>query len=109
MAQKVLIQLVSDLSGADIDDGDGQTVKFGWLGVDYSIDLTNKEVDKFAKVLEPYLAVATKTGGRKTRGASAGPKKDTKAIREWANANGYEVGDRGRIPADVVEAYEAAN
>ncbi|WP_442973122.1 Lsr2 family DNA-binding protein [Rhodococcus sp. NBC_00297] len=27
----------------------------------------------------------------------------TRAIREWANASGYEVSDRGRFPAAVVE------
>lgn len=108
MAQKVTVQLVSDLSGEDIGEGAGQSVKFGWLGAEYSVDLTNKEVEKFAKAIEPFVNVATKTGGRKSSG-SAGPKKDTRAIREWANANGHEVGDRGRIPAEVIAAYEAAN
>lgn len=37
------------------------------------------------------------------------PSADTKAIREWARANGYDVSDRGRIPADVMDAYSAAN
>ncbi|GAA2658484.1 MULTISPECIES: histone-like nucleoid-structuring protein Lsr2 [Actinosynnema] len=31
------------------------------------------------------------------------------AVREWARANGRQVADRGRIPADVVEAYELAH
>jgi hypothetical protein len=30
------------------------------------------------------------------------------AIRNWARANGYEVSDRGRIPAEVEAAYNAA-
>ncbi|MGI9586985.1 MAG: Lsr2 family DNA-binding protein, partial [Dietzia maris] len=34
---------------------------------------------------------------------------DTKAIREWARSNGYEVSDRGRIPSDIMDAYAAAN
>lgn len=34
---------------------------------------------------------------------------DTKAIRDWARTNGYDVSDRGRIPSDVMEAYAAAN
>lgn len=29
------------------------------------------------------------------------------AIREWANANGYEVAERGRIKAEIVAAYDA--
>ncbi|HEY9473327.1 MAG TPA: histone-like nucleoid-structuring protein Lsr2 [Mycobacteriales bacterium] len=31
----------------------------------------------------------------------------TREIREWARANGYEVSDRGRIPPDIVAAYNA--
>jgi hypothetical protein len=34
---------------------------------------------------------------------------DTKAVRQWASENGYNVSSRGRIPAEVVQAYEAAN
>lgn len=114
MAQRVITQLVSDLSGEDIADGNGQTVKFGWLGADYTIDLTDKEVDKFAKALEPYLNVASKVSwgrrGRASSGSGAGSsKRDTAAIREWWRTQGHEIGDRGRIPAEVVEAYNAAH
>ncbi|WP_425269015.1 Lsr2 family DNA-binding protein [Gordonia lacunae] len=27
----------------------------------------------------------------------------------WAKANGYEIGDRGRIPVEIVAAFEAAH
>ncbi|WP_027661742.1 Lsr2 family DNA-binding protein, partial [Salinispora mooreana] len=30
------------------------------------------------------------------------------AIRKWAQANGYQVADRGRIPREVREAYATA-
>ncbi|MFN3338104.1 MAG: histone-like nucleoid-structuring protein Lsr2 [Dietzia sp.] len=30
---------------------------------------------------------------------------DTQAIRAWAQANGHDVSDRGRIPATVTEAH----
>jgi hypothetical protein len=33
---------------------------------------------------------------------------DTSAVRAWAKDNGYEVADRGRLPADVTGAYLAA-
>jgi hypothetical protein len=29
-------------------------------------------------------------------------------VREWAKANGFKVGEKGRIAADVRAAYEAA-
>ncbi|MEU0414491.1 histone-like nucleoid-structuring protein Lsr2 [Streptomyces griseorubiginosus] len=38
----------------------------------------------------------------------AGRSVDTNTIREWARANGYEVPDRGRIPAAVREAWQRA-
>jgi hypothetical protein len=31
------------------------------------------------------------------------------AIRTWANANGFTVGDRGRIAANIAQAFEAAH
>jgi hypothetical protein len=34
---------------------------------------------------------------------------DAKAIRAWAAGNGIEVNSRGRVPADVVKQFEAAN
>ena len=30
-------------------------------------------------------------------------------MRDWAREHGYEVNDRGRVPADVVPKYEAAS
>ena len=36
------------------------------------------------------------------------PSTDTAAIRAWALANGHPVGDRGRLPAEVVSAYQSA-
>jgi hypothetical protein len=51
--------------------------------------------------------------GRNTKAARKTSAKtssaNTKAIREWAQANGYDVSNRGRIPADVLQAYTAAN
>ncbi len=53
-------------------------------------------------VAAPPRAVA-----RPVRGA--GGSQDTAKIRAWAKENGYEVNDRGRVPADIREAYEKAN
>lgn len=30
-------------------------------------------------------------------------------IRKWAQENGFQIGDRGRIKADIVEAYDKAH
>ena len=35
--------------------------------------------------------------------------RDYTPVREWAAQNGYTLSDRGRIPATVLEAYDAAH
>lgn len=112
MAQKVLTILVSDITGKEIAEGDGETVAFTLDGQSYELDLTNKEADKFRGLFQDYIAVARKSGGRRTaRSASksSGSKEDLAAIREWAKANGHEVSERGRIAQSVKDAYYAAN
>jgi len=43
------------------------------------------------------------------RQSRSGADTDKGLVRVWARNNGYEVGDRGRIPADVIEAYDRAH
>ena len=42
------------------------------------------------------------------RQSRLGPGTDPALIRAWARTKGYEVGDRGRIPVQVIEAYDDA-
>lgn len=116
--RKQITQLVDDLDGTVIDDG-GETIRFSLDGREYEIDLSDENAQQLRAAFEPYiragrsvaprLNVRTSSraggsrGGRSSNGGS-----DLAAIREWANKNGYEVGDRGRIAASVREAYEAA-
>ncbi|MFD0373456.1 MULTISPECIES: Lsr2 family protein [unclassified Streptomyces] len=111
MAQKVQVLLVDDLDGGEADE----TVTFALDGKSYEIDLTTANADKLRSLLEPYTKGGRRTGGRSagTRGkgrvaASAGSP-DTAKIRAWAKENGYNVNDRGRVPADIKAAYEDAN
>lgn len=108
MAQKVNILLVDDLDGSEATE----TIAFGLDGTDYEIDLNDKNAENLRSALAEYVAHARKvTGGRgKSRRASSSssPSVDKSAVREWAKANGYDVSERGRIPAEVQEAYDAA-
>jgi hypothetical protein len=53
-------------------------------------------------------AKAARTGKRPAkRAATAGPSPISN-IRSWAQENGFTIGNRGRIPATVRQAYEAA-
>ncbi len=50
--------------------------------------------------------------GSSGKSFSAGPgmsREQREAIRTWANANGFTVGDRGRIAANISDAFEAAH
>ena len=111
VAQKVQVLLVDDLDGGEADE----TVTFALDGKTYEIDLTTANADKLRGLLEPYVKGGRRTGGRasggrgKARAAAAGGSQDTAQIRAWAKENGYEVNDRGRVPAQIREAYEQAN
>ena len=54
MAQRVRTILVSDLSGDEVESG-GQSISFGYKGVDYTIDLTAKEAAGFDKAIAMYI------------------------------------------------------
>lgn len=113
MASRVVTQLISDLSGTEIEDGGGETVQFAYRGTDYVIDLTTDEAAQFDAAMASWLEHATQQGrGRRPSGGgrsrSAGAS-DAKAVREWAREQGLDVPARGRIPAEVRAQYGAAN
>jgi hypothetical protein len=111
MAQKVSVTLVSDLSGDEIKDGKGETVTYSLDGVTYEVDLTSKEADKFRGLFQDHIAVSRKVGGRRGRksSGSTGSGSDAKAIRAWAKDQGIDVPERGRIPAELREQYDASH
>ena len=114
MAQKYIVQLVDDLTQQPIEDGSGESVRFSLDGISYTIDLTGEHADEFRSSLAPYVNAARKAdvAGRakaSTSSAPRAPKGDLKAMRDWANENGYTVSTRGRIPSEVQTAYNAAH
>ena len=113
MAKRVIEQLVSDLSGKDIKDAEGETVKFSIGSTSYEMDLTEAEAGQFYDAVKKYTDVATKISGRGVRsGGGAKAKSDrnqTQAICTWARENGLEVSERGRISQDIQDAYNAAH
>jgi hypothetical protein len=118
MAQRTVIELTDDLDGKPISPGQGETVTFGLEGKEYEIDLSAKNAAKLRDALAQYVSAARKVGssssrkGRRSSGSATPTRPDkqqTRAIREWAQSQGYDVSARGRIPANIVEAYEAAH
>jgi nucleoid-associated protein Lsr2 len=122
VAQKTIVTLIDDLTGEEAEDI--TTVEFALEGVTYEIDLADDNAAKLRDNLSRYVAAARKTSARRpgTRGADrsagrgagnsgasrSGYNRDTlRAIREWAKQNGHNVSDRGRLPLNVVSAWEA--
>ena len=115
MAQRVQVLLEDDLDGSEADE----TVTFGLDGAEYEVDLSATNAESLRDALAPWVGVARRTGGRRKRasqtrtasrsdgsgdgGASAGD------VRTWAVENGYEVSSRGRVPAEVRDAYARAH
>jgi Lsr2 len=115
MARKLEVQLLDDIDGGKADE----TLKFGLDGTLYEVDLSAKHAEQLRKILAAYVLKARRVGrggitasrGRGPRRAAAIParsdREQNQAIREWAKSKGLEVSDRGRIPASVVEQYQA--
>jgi Lsr2 len=116
MARKVQVILSDDL---DENVSADETVSFALDGTNYEIDLSDKNAKDMRDAFSRYVQAARKVGrasGRASGGgrsrATGGGRMDREqagAIRDWARKNGHQVSDRGRIPAGVVEAYEAAH
>lgn len=111
MAQRVNVVLVDDIDGSDASE----TVSFGLDGAQYEIDLSATNADRLREALAPYIGHGRRAGGRKkaasaaraTPSSTGGP--SAADIRAWARDNGWDVPERGRVSAEVREAYAAAH
>jgi hypothetical protein len=104
MAMKMTVALEDDLDGGPADE----TVRFAVGGTDYEIDLNKKNAKAFRKQLAPFVEHARKAGRGPRRPRTSSSRQRSGDIRAWAKEQGIAVSGRGRIPANVVEQYEAA-
>jgi hypothetical protein len=110
MAKQTTVTVTDDLDGS----ANAKQVTFSLDGESWTIDLSAKNRKALEKALKPYIAKATKQGRRRSlpasrRTAARGPRNDLAEVRNWANGNGYQVSDRGRISATVQAAYDATH
>ncbi|WP_308820072.1 histone-like nucleoid-structuring protein Lsr2 [Pseudonocardia alni] len=109
VARIATVQLIDDLDGTAADE----TVAFAVDGKLFEIDLNATNAATLRDKLAPFVSAArTAVGGQRARrreaAAAAGSteaRRHNQAVRVWARENGYAVSERGRIPAEVVEAY----
>ena len=109
MVQKIQTLFIDDLDGSAAEG----TVRFGLDGAEYEIDLNARHAQELRDALARYAGAPRRVGGvgwRSARGARRGSASglNTTEVREWAKAQGIEVKDRGRIPAELVVKFRAA-
>ena len=108
MAQKIQTLFIDDIDGGEAEG----TVRFGIDGAGYEIDLSAKHSDELRDALKEFIAHARKVGGSSRRDTTRSARKpsaiDTVAARAWARDNGYDIKERGRVPAEVVAKYREA-
>lgn len=108
MAKRITVALVDDYDGKSDAD---ESINFGLDGVNYEIDLSDANAAQLRKDLNKWIEHARRVGGRTIRrrpSVSTSVRGDSREIREWARANGYELSSRGRVRADIVRAFNAA-
>ena len=104
MATKVLTTLQDDIDGSAAVE----TIRFALDGVEWEIDLSERNANRLRNSLSEFIAHGRKVGGKRVRKTASSSEIDAKLIRQWAEANGIEINSRGRIPAEIVERYQSA-
>lgn len=116
MATHSYVEFVDDIDGSTTEDV--QTRRFSLDGTEYEIDLNKANSERLDEAMAEFVGHARCT--HRARGRKPGRKlasvpepepeaaPDPRVVREWALANGYEVSNRGRVPASVLKDYLAA-
>jgi hypothetical protein len=109
MAQKIQTLFIDDIDGGEAEG----TVRFGLDGAEYEIDLSAKNAEALRKALARYVDAARRAPGSARRPGRSGRRAsanglNTTEVREWAKAQGIEVKDRGRVPAELIVKFKAA-
>lgn len=110
MAKETLVRLTDDIDGSDAVE----SITFAIRGTEYEIDLNAKNAAALDKALDKFVGAGRKTAainrnGRTPRRKRPATSRSAAEVRNWARENGYELSDRGRIPTEISEAFDAAD
>ena len=118
MATRTTVVRENDFTKEAMGSDEGATVEFTWKGVTTEIDLYHDQIEELDTLLAPYVDAGRRVTQVKSvkstaSKSSSGPRygrETSRHQREWARANGWpELKDRGRVPNDVIEAWEQAH
>ena len=112
MAQKVSVTYACDYDQKEIPQGQHRVRRFSFDGREYETDLCAMHSDGFDETVGSYARYARRSSSPRVPPAkrrTAAHRQHSASVRAWAKTMGITVGDRGRIPADVVARYEAAH
>lgn len=106
--------LVDDYDGKELDSDTKPTrVSIGRKA--WNLYLSDDNLGKLYEALEPFTKDAEQDSGSQSAPKPTSDRARTRAIREWAQAqgikqpNGKPLGDRGRIPKEIEDAYDEAH
>lgn len=110
MARRDVTHYFDDLDNTPLQEKDLHVVRFGVDGTDYVLDLSEDNAQQFRRVLEPYITAARKvTPTRTSKRENVSTRGNSRAIRQWAQDQGMKVSSRGKIPHEIIDAYNKAH
>ena len=104
MAQRIQVILIDDTTGGDATE----TVNFALDNVSYEIDLSAENAAQLRQDFDKWVGAGRRVSSRRGA-ASRARSNDSAKVRAWAKDNGFDVSERGRISAEIREAYSQAN
>jgi hypothetical protein len=110
MVQKTVVTVVCDLPHDGEIEGN-ETVSFAVDGTAYEIDVCSAHAKELHDSFSGYIEHSRRVSGvARRRKARSGPGRERSSeIRQWARERGEKVSERGRIPASIIQEYEATH
>lgn len=108
MARREITQYFDDLDNSPIAEQDLHVIRFSLYGTDYILDLSAENARDFRAAIEPFLSCARQAPAA-PYGTGPHGRAHPREIRRWAQSQGLAIAHRGKIPYDIVNAYNEAH
>lgn len=109
--QKTVVTYIDDITGKPAEDV--ETITLSLNGKTVELDLNKRNATQLRRSLDKYLEKGRKVtsqGSKSFDGRKVKHDRDyVHTVRQWAQENGIQVADRGRVPLSVYAQYEKSN